>query len=204
MRRMPIVEFVQDMGAPFRQFLDCDDEALSSLASWGGLTAFYLESLRFWTGETISGVRMRFRSKVFVSGALRNPTLRGCPVCLREDMLNHLGAAVEAMAMRGEWQFREVALCLHHNHLLVPLWQAENRYARDDFAQRFRGVEANLKSGTFDRPFARRLITTFGWTGIWSLATTRLGWQIMAFTPPPTFAGSSAWNCCECGRPSAG
>ena len=54
--------------------------------------------------------------------------------------------------MRGDWQLREVTLCLKHRHLLVPLWTADNRYARYDFAARFKEIEAALLAGTMDRP----------------------------------------------------
>ena len=152
MRRTPIVEYAQNMGAPLRHILDGDYGALSSLAYWGGLSSVELETLTSWTGEPIGEVRMRFRGEVFVSRALRNPVMRGCPICLREDSQHHTGESVEAMAMRGDWQFREVTLCLRHNHLLVPLWKADNRYERYDFASRLREVEGDLLSGALDVP----------------------------------------------------
>jgi hypothetical protein len=73
-------------------------------------------------------------------------------VCLRQDAQDHSGASAEAMVMRGGWQFREVTLCLRHNHLLVPLWQADNRYDRYDFASRLREIEGDLLSGALDAP----------------------------------------------------
>lgn len=54
--------------------------------------------------------------------------------------------------MRGDWQLREVTLCLKHRHLLVPLWTADNQYARYDFAVRFKVIEQDLLAGTMDRP----------------------------------------------------
>jgi hypothetical protein len=152
MRLTPLVEFAQNMGFSFRRILDGDAEALDNLAHWGGLTAAGIEVLQSWSGEPIGDVRMRFRGEVFISRALRNPTLRGCPVCLREDALAHSGVPAEAMAMRGDWQLREVTLCLKHRHLLVPLWTADNRYARYDFALRFKEIEADILAGTMDRP----------------------------------------------------
>jgi hypothetical protein len=152
MRRTPIVEYAQNMGAPLRDILDGDYGALSSLAYWGRLSSVELANLTSWTGEPIGDVRMRFRGEVFVSRALRNPVMRGCPVCLRQDAQDHSGASAEAMVMRGGWQFREVTLCLRHNHLLVPLWQADNRYDRYDFASRLREIEGDLLSGALDAP----------------------------------------------------
>lgn len=152
MRRTSMVEFSQNMGVSFRRVLDGDREALDGVAHWGGLTAFGIAELQSWSGEPIGDVRMRFRGEVFISRALRNPTLRGCPVCLREDALAHSGVPTEAMAMRGDWQLREVTLCLKHRHVLVPLWTENNRYARYDFALRFKEIEADILAGTMDRP----------------------------------------------------
>jgi hypothetical protein len=56
------------------------------------------------------------------------------------------------MAMRGDWQLREVTLCLKHRHLIVPLWTSNNRYVRYDFALCFNEIEADLLAGTLDRP----------------------------------------------------
>lgn len=152
MRRTPVVEFAQNMGFSFRRLLDGDPEALDSLAHWAGLTSAGIEVLQSWSGEPIGDARMRFRDEVFISRALRNPTLRGCPTCLREDASAHSGVSVEAMALRGDWQLREVTFCLKHRHLLVPLWTADNRYARYDFAARFKEIEPYLLAGTMDRP----------------------------------------------------
>ena len=95
---------------------------------------------------------MRFRDEIFVSRALRSPTMRGCPVCLREDAKSHGGPAVEAMAMRGDWLLREVMVCLRHRHPLVPLWQALNPTDRYDIAPRLQEIEAEILSGYFDHP----------------------------------------------------
>lgn len=149
-----MVEFAHNMGVSLRRFLDGDGEALASLLRWGGLTASELATLQSWSGEPLGDVRMLFRGEVFVSRALRNPTVRGCPVCLREDAVAHSGDAAQAMAIRGDWQLREVTLCLRHHHLLVPLWHADNRYERFDFAQHFRRIEPELQSGKFDLPLS--------------------------------------------------
>jgi hypothetical protein len=93
------------MGATLRQILDGDFGALSSLAYWGGWSSVELETLISWTGEPIGEVRMWFRGEVFVSRALRNPIMRGCPVCLRQDAQHHTGASAEAMACGGTGNF---------------------------------------------------------------------------------------------------
>ncbi len=54
--------------------------------------------------------------------------------------------------MRGDWQLRDVTLCLKHRHLLVPLWRADARVARFDFAARFDAILDDLVAGALDRP----------------------------------------------------
>jgi hypothetical protein len=55
------------------------------------------------------------------------------------------------MAMRGDWQLREVRLCLRHNHPLVPLWQTSAPEDRFDIGARLREIEAQILSGAFDQ-----------------------------------------------------
>ena len=54
--------------------------------------------------------------------------------------------------MRGDWQLRDVTLCLRHRHLLLPLWRADARVERFDFAARFEAILDDLVAGRFDRP----------------------------------------------------
>jgi hypothetical protein len=77
--------FAVDMGFSLKKAVLLDDAALSSLASCGGLTGSQLEELVSWTGKKAEGVSKTFRDEVFVSRAVRNPIIRGCPICLRED-----------------------------------------------------------------------------------------------------------------------
>lgn len=60
--------------------------SLLALAQWGRLSDEQLAELVSWTGERIGDVRMKLRGEVFVSRALRNPIIRGCPACLRYDL----------------------------------------------------------------------------------------------------------------------
>ncbi|WP_444454514.1 TniQ family protein [Rhodobacter capsulatus] len=53
--------------------------------------------------------------------AVKETTVRGCPICLRQDSESADGPAPEAMALRGHWMLRPATICLHHRHPLVPL-----------------------------------------------------------------------------------
>ena len=146
-----ITNLTYDMGAPFKRFLEQAPEAFEALEDWADLDPRQLEELRSWTGVRVGNARMTFRGNVMVSRALRNPIMRGCPVCLREDAAGLAGAARSAMVMRGDWQMREVILCVRHRHPLVPLWTADKLRDRYDFGARLSEIEADILSGALDR-----------------------------------------------------
>lgn len=145
-------DLAHDMGAPFRRLLNQDEEAFDALEGWADLNTGVMAELLSWTGARAGNVRMEFRGELYVSRALRNPVMRGCPVCLREDAAGAAGPAHGAMAMRGDWQLREVTLCLRHGHPLVPLWQATDPKDRFDIGARLREIEADILSGALDQP----------------------------------------------------
>ena len=65
-----------------------------------------LEDLLSWTPQPVPGLRARFRGEHYGSRAIINPVVRGCPVCLREDIQSNLMPLQGQMVMRGEWQLR--------------------------------------------------------------------------------------------------
>ncbi|MBY6203222.1 TniQ family protein [Maritalea mobilis] len=144
-------DLAYDMGASFKRLLDQDEDALEILADWAQLEPDLLEELLSWTGVRTGEVRMEFRGEVFVSRALRNPVMRGCPICLREDALRANGSGTTAMVMRGDWLFREVTLCIEHGHPLVPLWTATAVKDRFDIGARLRELEHDIMSGALDQ-----------------------------------------------------
>lgn len=105
-----------------------------------------------WTGEKIGNVRMRFRGEVFVSRALRNPDMRGCPICLREDIAATDGSPSAIMVMRGDWLMRDAVLCIRHGHPLVTLWSEGKVGSRYDMGANLEAILPDLQAGAFDRP----------------------------------------------------
>jgi hypothetical protein len=142
------------MGAQFRRFLELDPAAMDALADWAELDPVQVQELLSWTGVPTGNVRMAFRGELFVSRALRNPVMRGCPVCLREDAEGHEGPPAAAMVMRGDWPMREAFVCVRHSHPLVELWRADRLADRHDMAARLREIEEDILSGALDRPAA--------------------------------------------------
>lgn len=150
--RTDVTELAYDMGAGFKPLLDNEEAAFKAVADWTDLSPERMDDLLSWTGTRAGNVRMQFRGELYVSRALRNPTMRGCPVCLREDAAGATGAAHSAMIMRGDWQLREATLCVRHRHPLIPLWHATAPRDRFYIGARLREVEADILSGAFDRP----------------------------------------------------
>ena len=146
------IDFASDIGFSFRRALKFDDAALDRLAVLGGLENSAIEAMVSWTGRPIGDVRMMFRGEVFVSRAVRNPVMRGCPVCLREDAGAASGDPLNVMAMRGDWLLRETSLCCRHHHPLVPLWRNNKPSQRFDIASNLRPLVDGLMKGEFDQP----------------------------------------------------
>ena len=150
--RTDVAGLASDMGAGFKPLLDQEEDAFKAVADWTDLSPERMEELLSWTGTRAGKLRMQFRGELYVSRALRNPTMHGCPVCLCEDAAGATGPAHSAMIMRGDWQWREATLCVRHRHPLVPLWHATAPRDRFDIGARLREIEAEILSGVFDRP----------------------------------------------------
>ncbi|WP_119837712.1 TniQ family protein [Pseudooceanicola algae] len=144
------VNFALDLGTTFRRILEQDEEAVAIFAERAGVSAMQLAEVLSWTGERIGDVRMRFRKEVFVSRALRNPIIRGCPHCMREQAADH-PHPLRHIALRGDWLCRGVDICHQHHHPLVPLWSSARPIERDDIGARLAEILPDLRAGSFDR-----------------------------------------------------
>lgn len=144
--------FGDAFGFSVKATIDLQDVALNRLAVCGGLSTKQLEELISWTGRRIGNVRFNFRGETFVSRALRNPVIRGCPMCLQQDARDDPETPLKHMAMRGHWQFREVSVCTLHKHNLVPLWEQSYLKGRYDISARLREILPELMSSNFNQP----------------------------------------------------
>lgn len=144
------VNFALDLGITFRRILEQEEEAVAIFAERAGVSATQLAELLSWTGERIGDVRMRFRKEVFVSRALRNPIIRGCPHCIREHAADQ-PHPLRHIALRGDWLCRGVDICHQHQHPLVSLWSSPRPIERDDIGARLTEILPDLRAGSFDR-----------------------------------------------------
>lgn len=152
MNRASAIDFCLDMGFSLKRIVNLEETALNSLARLGGLTSNELQSLLTWTGQPLGKVRTSFRGETFVSRAVRNPRIRGCPICLREDAETDTVKPLTRIAMRGDWQLREVSICVKHAHPLVPLWDCRKTTERYDIGARFTEILPDILRGTLEKP----------------------------------------------------
>lgn len=143
-------EFAYDLKGGFSRFLICDPEMMETLSVWAQLSPYETEELLSWTGVRAGNVRLDYRGDTVISRALRNPIVRGCPACLREDAAQESSEPTSAMIMRGDWQLREVSTCLHHHMLLVPLWTEDRPERRFDMQFQLRLILDQIMSGQID------------------------------------------------------
>lgn len=145
-------EFAQDMGLTLKKIINLEEDAVRALSECGGLTDIQTKELISWTGQNVGDFRMVFRNEIFVSRALRNPIIRGCPVCLREDAETDPSRPLAQMAIRGDWQLRELNVCVAHRHLLVPLWEYKQPTVRFEFSQRLTEILSDILEGRLEQP----------------------------------------------------
>lgn len=117
-----VLKFCSDMGVSYRGLINLNADDLKTFADLSALTEAQISELVSWTGQAVGDVRMRFRGEIFVSRALRNPTMRGCPACLKEDLDTEPRAPSRRMVMRGDWQLRDATICVKHERPLLDLW----------------------------------------------------------------------------------
>ncbi len=138
------------MGFSLKKIVSLEKGALQALARCGGLSDTQISELCSWTGYSIGDVQMKFRGETFVSRALRNPIVRGCPSCLREDIEASTKSPLTRMYLRGHWGLREVRICLSHHRPLVPLWEFARPVERFDLQSRFGDIVSDIAQRRFN------------------------------------------------------
>lgn len=144
---LPVQDFGADMGIPFAKIVDGDPEAIRNLSE---ITGAPFEDLLAWTPEYLGQREHAFRGELFHAKGIKATTVKGCPMCLRQDATESDRPPAQAMALRGHWLPRPTTLCLVHNHPLVPLWFAPNKTDRYDIASQIPLISDQLMSGKRD------------------------------------------------------
>ncbi|WP_167767251.1 TniQ family protein [Jannaschia formosa] len=145
-------EMTAELGVGQKGLLDHAEGAVAQVRELMSMGEPRWSELISWTPAPAEGVRMRFRGEEVVSRSVTNPTVRGCPRCLCEDVGRAINHPADAMAMRGDWQLRDVHLCVRHGHPLIALWTRNRRSERLDYAARLGEIVADLRAGRLDVP----------------------------------------------------
>lgn len=141
--------FGTDMRIPFGAVIDGDPQALARLAALAGMPEAELAA---WSPVSQGGWQHSFRGEIFHARGLKETTLRGCPLCLREDAAASGLPPEQAMAFRGGWLPRHVTLCITHRHPLVTLWTEATLSRRYDTAAGFALIADKILTGALDQP----------------------------------------------------
>lgn len=167
-----VCDFGLDMGVPFATAVAGDAGALDRQARLAGVPTGEIEA---WSPTSAGNRTPSLRGESFHARALMNTTVRGCPLCLREDAQASDCPSAQAMAIRGHWMPRPVTLCLCHRHALVPLWKEPDPGRRYDLPARFAEIAPAVTAGAFDR--VRRDLVPFDYWVEQRLTTGRgHGW----------------------------
>ena len=143
-----VLKFCSDMGVSYRGLINLNADDLKTFADLSALTEAQIDELVSGTGQAVGDVRMRFRGEIFVSRALRNPTMRGCPACLKEDLDTEPGAPSRRMVMRGDWQLRDATICVRHQHPLIDLWHDTSLPSRMNIGAHLDLLKDQIGNGT--------------------------------------------------------
>ncbi|SIN86591.1 TniQ protein [Octadecabacter temperatus] len=133
---------------PFKSVVDGEITAIRTLSALGSVNP---EQVAKWTASHRNRSSHRLCGETFHGMSVRNPVIKGCPLCLKEDAQDHTRPPEQAMALRGHWMVKHVFLCMKHRHPLVPLWRESNLILRYDTSQRFTDHAAALVQGDFDQ-----------------------------------------------------
>ena len=145
-----VVDLALDMGTNFKSLIAGDEKALEAARYWARLSTDECDELLSWTGTRAGNVQLSFRGEVYGSRSLRNPSVRGCPCCLREDADGHDGPSLAAYVIRGDWQFREANICIRHSRPLVTLWTETDPRKRFNIGVQMQAIERQILSGELD------------------------------------------------------
>ena len=134
-------------GVTFQKVLRGDPETLMMLANRGGID---FHELRAWSPTPMEGPLHNFAGHAFPSKTILFPKMRGCPVCLREDIDGSDLPAEQAMTIRGDWLIPHVMICMKHQHPLLELWYESAPTARYDTALQFARFAPSIIKGDLD------------------------------------------------------
>lgn len=119
--RVPLREFLHDMGIRPNDLIAGEDGALARLADLSGVPVVQLRQ----GTPTISDGEAWFAGIRFPATSVAGREVRGCPDCLEARP-----------GLSGIWSLPFVTICPEHNRPLVTLWTVQDKLDRHDVAER--------------------------------------------------------------------
>lgn len=146
------MELVKDIGISFKAFIDCETATLEEFRGWSRVSDTDWDNLLSWTGVRLADVKMQFRGEEFGTRSIRSPVMRGCPLCLAEDIQMDKGNPLQEMHLRGEWQIRWMHTCQDHDLPLVTLWEERTVRRRYNIFERFKELRPSITAENLQLP----------------------------------------------------
>lgn len=138
-----------DLGFSLTDIIDAAPDAIAKLADHTEALKADLSAAGYRKIKTRSYLR---NDILLPRDAVKSPTTRGCPACLREDARRTGVATQICMAIRADWQMPFLRTCPSHDRPLISLWIDQNRTARYDVAVRLGLLFDPIMTGELDRP----------------------------------------------------
>lgn len=136
-----------DLGISLTDVIDVAPDAIATIADHAETSRADL----FAAGYRKIEARSYLRNGIpLPRHAVKSPTIRGCPACLREDAQRTDPATQIGMAVRADWQLPFLRTCPRHDLPIVSLWSDRNRTARHDVAVRLGLLFDPIMAGELD------------------------------------------------------
>ncbi|PHP28645.1 TniQ family protein [Limimaricola cinnabarinus] len=139
------VTFGADFELPFSDVIQGDELACRRLAELGGVAP---AALLEWTPVHLGEREHSFRRELFHAKSIKPVGIRGCPACLREDLVKD--SSLWMPHLRADWLLRPLRICERHEVPLVALWAEPALTQRFDFTARLTEIRASLEQGHLD------------------------------------------------------
>lgn len=150
------VDFGQDIGVPFVRVLRGDAKTLDQIAA---ITGIENSALGHWTPLPEGKTKCEFHGHLFPLRPTLTSEVRGCPICLQDDVQQSALPAHRAMTFRSHWLIHHVTLCIRHKRPLETLWKEAAPSVRYDTATQFANITDRILAD--DASFKRREPTPF-------------------------------------------
>lgn len=146
---VPVLEFGLELGLPFSKVIAGDHQTIETLATLAGADFPLLQA---WTPSATAPRTHILNGHSYHAKGLKQTTIRGCPVCLREDAQGNPKRPWNAMFIRGHWLARPNSVCLAHAHPLIPLWKDSAVQSRYSTMSKLSALSDQIISGALDVP----------------------------------------------------